>query len=162
MSGVSSPASGFISESHQLKNNLAAAHKGRKESMRISKKLAREIVENTREAGRGLLDVGIAVCEYVSRHYAEELTTDQGARLAKLVEEVRKEVPDFRDPKLFRKQGFGLLDHIAAALADRTDLPVEEIKKELHEVGTDAMWERYVGPMLDDIEDHGLDEEGEG
>ena len=57
--------------------------------MRISKQLANEILDDTAGAGRGLLDGGIAVCEYMSRH-GEELTVAQGAKLSDLIRSERE------------------------------------------------------------------------
>ena len=57
--------------------------------MRISKKLAREIAEETLDGPKGLIDGGIALCEYVSKKYDEELTIDQGAKLHDLVQAER-------------------------------------------------------------------------
>ena len=57
--------------------------------MRISRQLANEILDDTAGAGRGLLDGGIAVCEYMSRH-GEELTVAQGAKLSDLIRSERE------------------------------------------------------------------------
>ena len=68
--------------------------------------------------------------------------------------DVQPIAPKDHDDKFFfrRHYGYSTLDDIALALAERTGVPAASIRKRIEKLDPDAVWDRYVGPMLDDIE----------
>jgi hypothetical protein len=56
-------------------------------------------------------------------------------------------------PHPSEKQGYDILDQIAGILANRGVATIDEIERAIeNKFGADCLYDRFVGPMIDEIE----------
>jgi hypothetical protein len=52
-----------------------------------------------------------------------------------------------------RKDGLAIMDAVADVLAERHNIPLAEIKAMIVAVGTETLYDDYIAPAIDDLED---------